>query len=255
VSRRQEVALPLDAALLARARARSAQSRRPLVEELADQSGLEPRMIVPLLADLFGLRAIGIEEMSALRPAFEPLPLAQALARHCVLLRSADGTPTGVVGDPFDLDLQTWLQTIAGTSPAHPLEMRLAAPSDILAYLDKQEQSARATDTLVGGQPGAAREGKSATVLTFASVSEAASPAVRLVNSTLYDALKAGASDVHLESTPSGLAVKYRVDGVLDHAASVGGIDVAEHAISRLKVLAELDIAERRIPQDGSFQV
>jgi general secretion pathway protein E len=62
-------------------------------------------------------------------------------------------------------------------------------------------------------------------VLSFASVSEGASPAVRLVNSTLYDALKAGASDIHLESTAGGLAVKYRVDGVLDHATAVNGIE------------------------------
>jgi general secretion pathway protein E len=92
-------------------------------------------------------------------------------------------------------------------------------------------------------------------VLSFASVSEAASPAVKLVNSTLYDALKAGASDIHLESTTGGLAVKYRIDGVLDHATSVNGIEVAEQVISRLKVLAELDISERRVPQDGSFRV
>jgi len=107
----------------------------------------------------------------------------------------------------------------------------------------------------VAGSSEGRRDGKTAAVLSFASVSEAASPAVKLVNSTLYDALKAGASDIHLESTAGGLAVKYRVDGVLDHATSVGGVEVAEHIISRLKVLAELDIAERRVPQDGSFRV
>ncbi|MBN4659194.1 Flp pilus assembly complex ATPase component TadA, partial [Escherichia coli] len=62
-------------------------------------------------------------------------------------------------------------------------------------------------------------------------------------------------SDIHLESTAGGLAVKYRVDGVLDHATSVNGIEVAEHIISRLKVLAELDIAERRVPQDGRMKL
>ncbi|MEG0884144.1 MAG: GspE/PulE family protein, partial [Janthinobacterium sp.] len=108
---------------------------------------------------------------------------------------------------------------------------------------------------LPGAATDARRDGKTAAVLSFASVSEAASPAVKLVNSTLYDALKAGASDIHLESTAGGLAVKYRVDGVLDHATAVNGIEVAEHIISRLKVLAELDIAERRVPQDGSFRV
>ena len=250
-------ALPivLDGALLARARAQSRQSRRSLVEELQGLSGLEPREIVRLLAEPFGLATMETPEMFGQQPAFDLLPLAQALARHCVLLRDEDKNLTGVIADPFDLDLQTWLQAQAGATAASPLHLRLALQSDIQAYLGKHEESARAVDTLVGDSGESRRDGKSATVLSFASVSEAASPAVKLVNSTLYDALKAGASDIHLESTAGGLAVKYRVDGVLDHAASVGGIELAEHIISRLKVLAELDIAERRIPQDGSFRV
>jgi general secretion pathway protein E len=245
----------LDAALLARARAQSRQSRRSLVEELQGLSGLEPREIVRLLAEPFGLATMETPEMFGQQPAFDLLPLAQALARHCVLLRDENRNLTGVIADPFDLDLQTWLQAHAGATAASPLHLRLALQSDIQAYLGKHEESARAVDTLVGDSGESRRDGKSATVLSFASVSEAASPAVKLVNSTLYDALKAGASDIHLESTAGGLAVKYRVDGVLDHAASVGGIELAEHIISRLKVLAELDIAERRIPQDGSFRV
>jgi len=245
----------LDAAMLARARAQSRQSRRSLVEELQGLSALEPREIVRLLAEPFGLATMETPEMFGQQPAFDLLPLAQALARHCVLLRDDDKRLTGVIADPFDLDLQTWLQAQAGATAAAPLHVRLALQSDIQAYLGKQEESARAVDTLVGDSGEARRDGKSATVLSFASVSEAASPAVKLVNSTLYDALKAGASDIHLESTAGGLAVKYRVDGVLDHAASVGGIELAEHIISRLKVLAELDIAERRVPQDGSFRV
>jgi general secretion pathway protein E len=245
----------LDAALLARARAQSRQSRRSLVEELQGLSGLEPREIVRLLAEPFDLATMETPEMFGQQPAFDLLPLAQALARHCVLLRADDKTLTGVIADPFDLDLQTWLHAQAGATAAAPLHLRLALQSDIQAYLGKHEESARAVDTLVGDSGEGRRDGKSATVLSFASVSEAASPAVKLVNSTLYDALKAGASDIHLESTAGGLAVKYRVDGVLDHAASVGGIELAEHIISRLKVLAELDIAERRVPQDGSFRV
>jgi general secretion pathway protein E len=245
----------LDGALLARARVQSRQSRRSLVEELQGLSGLEPREIVRLLAEPFGLATMETPEMFGQQPAFDLLPLAQALARHCVLLRDENKNLTGVIADPFDLDLQTWLQAQAGATAASPLHLRLALQSDIQAYLGKHEESARAVDTLVGDSGEGRRDGKSATVLSFASVSEAASPAVKLVNSTLYDALKAGASDIHLESTAGGLAVKYRVDGVLDHAASVGGIELAEHIISRLKVLAELDIAERRIPQDGSFRV
>jgi general secretion pathway protein E len=244
-----------DAALLARARAASRASHRPLVAELEAASGLEPRQIVRALAQPFGLSVMETAEMLSQAPAFDLLPLTQALARHCALLRGADGALTGVIADPFDLDLQTWLATQAGASAAAPLRTRLALQSDIQAYLSKQEESARAVDTLAPGSSEGRRDGKTAAVLSFSSVSEGASPAVKLVNSTLYDALKAGASDIHLESTAGGLAVKYRIDGVLDHATSVGGIETAEQIISRLKVLAELDIAERRVPQDGSFRV
>lgn len=223
--------------------------------ELEAASGLEPRQIVQALGQPFGLSVMETAEMLSQAPAFDLLPLALALARHCVLLRGADGVLTGVIADPFDLDLQTWLATQARASAGAPLHTRLALQSDIQAYLSKQEESARAVDTLAPGAGEGRRDGKTAAVLSFASVSEGASPAVKLVNSTLYDALKAGASDIHLESTAGGLAVKYRIDGVLDHATSVGGVETAEQIISRLKVLAELDIAERRVPQDGSFRV
>ncbi|MUI12050.1 type II/IV secretion system protein [Massilia dura] len=245
----------IDHALLTRARAAQAASKRTLVEELETLTGMEPRLVVRALALPFGLAVLETVEMLAFTPAFDLLPLSQAMARKCVLLRTQEGVLTGVIADPFDLDLQTWLSAQARATPHAPLHVRLALQSDIAAYLSKQEESARATDSLQPGTENGRRDGKTAAVLSFASVSEAASPAVRLVNSTLYDALKAGASDIHLESTAGGLAVKYRVDGVLDHATAVGGIEVAEQIISRLKVLAELDIAERRVPQDGSFRV
>jgi general secretion pathway protein E len=249
------VSAPIDASLLARARAQSRLSQRPLVAELEALSGLAPRAIVRALAEPFGLAVMETAAMLAHQPAFDLLPLAQAMARHCVLLRDGAGAVTGVIADPFDIDLQTWLAAQARATAGAPLHTCLALQSDIQAYLSRQEESARAVDGLVGSSGDARRDGKTAAVLSFATVSEAASPAVKLVNSTLYDALKAGASDIHLESTATGLAVKYRVDGVLDHATSVGGGELAEQIISRLKVLAELDIAERRVPQDGSFRV
>ena len=256
-------ALVLDGALLTRARSLRQHSKRTLVEELETLTGAGARDVVRALAPPFGLAVLETADMLLHGPAFDLLPLAQALARHCVLLRAPDGQLAGVVADPFDLDLQTWLGARAasrgGRDAAAPLPIRLALQADIQAYLSKQEESARAVDNLApGAAAGAAagrRDGKTASVLSFASVSQGASPAVKLVNSTLYDALKAGASDIHLESTATGLAVKYRVDGVLDHATAVDGIELAEHIISRLKVLAELDIAERRVPQDGSFRV
>lgn len=136
-----------------------------------------------------------------------------------------------------------------------PVDFLLVLQSDIEAYLARQEESVRAVDGLASSADTGVRLPKVTESLSFASVNDAASPVVRVVNSTLYDALRVGASDIHLESTPSGLAVRYRIDGVLDKATSLSGEYLAEQVISRLKVLAELDIAERRVPQDGSFRV
>src|SRR3546814_3919933 len=84
--------------------------------------------------------------------------------------------------------------------------------------------------------------------LSLKSISEDASPVVKLVRSTLYDALKAGASDIHMETDTRGLTLKYRIDGVLNMAGSMAGMEQAEQAISRIKVMSELDIAARRLP-------
>ena len=91
--------------------------------------------------------------------------------------------------------------------------------------------------------------------LSFKAITEDTSHVVKVARSTLYDALKSGASDIHLETGPSGLAIKYRIDGVLNTVATLAGLDLAEQMISRIKVVAELDIAERRVPQDGRFKV
>jgi general secretion pathway protein E len=248
---RESIAPLLDAELLARVRAAASATQRHIVAELEALTGIEPRQVLQALAQLLDMRVIETADMLALKPAFDRVPLSRAMQRRCVLLRDDDERFVGVVTSPFDLDLQTWLAAQAGAS----IDIRLTPPSDLQAYHARMEESTRAIDSLVTGSGEAQAEGRTAQVLSFETVSEAASPAVKLVNSTLYDALKAGASDIHLESTPNGLALKYRVDGVLDAAATLNGVETAEQVISRLKVLAELDIAERRVPQDGSFRV
>ena len=91
--------------------------------------------------------------------------------------------------------------------------------------------------------------------LSLKSISEDTSPVVKLVHSTLYDALKVGASDIHLETVADGLNIRYRIDGVLSGVGGVTGAGLAEQVISRIKVMSELDISEKRIPQDGRFKL
>ncbi len=241
----------IDTSLLQRARMQSMRSHKSLIAELEELTETNPRELVRTLAATFGLEVIETAQMLALTPAFDVLPLSKAMHNKCALLRTPDAKVIAVIADPFDVDLQTLLETRAVVGVVYCL----ALLADIEAYLLKQEESVRAVDTLDRDTVAGHQASKTTAVLTFASLSEASSPAVKLVNSTLYDALKAGASDIHLESTAAGLVVKYRIDGVLDHVTSANGTDLAQQVISCLKVLAELDIAERRVPQDGSFRV
>ena len=91
--------------------------------------------------------------------------------------------------------------------------------------------------------------------LSLKAISEDTSQVVRLVHSTLYDALRSGVSDIHLETDATRLVIKYRIDGVLTMVGEVPGVELSEQVISRIKVMSELDIAERRVPQDGRFKV
>lgn len=226
-----------------------------VVATLARQQACGEREAVGLLAQGLGLAHWQTAQMAGLSAAFDRLPLARAQAVRAVLLHDpqadAGAAYVAVVPDPLDADL--WAQLTHWAQG--PLRFVLASADDIHAYLNQQEAGARALDTLARDAGTAPDEGTALEVLSLARLSDAASPAVKLVNSTLYDALRAGASDVHLERSPQGLSVKYRIDGVLDAVTDAPGHALAEQAISRLKVLAGLDIAERRVPQDGSFRV
>src|SRR6266851_84629 len=82
-----------------------------------------------------------------------------------------------------------------------------------------------------------------------------ARPVVRLVETIIFTALERRASDIHIEARDSEVAVKYRIDGVLQHAMQPIAKEWHSTVLSRIKVLSDLDIAERRVPQDGRFRV
>ena len=99
------------------------------------------------------------------------------------------------------------------------------------------------------------QDAESAQELSALQLAEQASPVVRLLDATLYDALQDGASDIHFETQLRGLKIRYRVDGVMLDIKQLDGVQAAEQLVSRLKVMAELDIGERRLPQDGRFKL
>jgi general secretion pathway protein E len=202
-----------------------------------------------MTSEKLSIASMALDEMRAATPAFDLIPYGEASRRACVALRFADGALSVVLGNPYDLDTQDWIEERL----REPFGYRVAHRNDVTAYLSQQERALRALDGF-SKEVGAEAKSDGTQEISFESAAESDSTVVRLVTSTLYDALKAGASDVHLESTESGLAIKYRIDGVLTPAETMPGTELAEQVISRIKVMSELDIAERRVPQDGRFK-
>jgi len=243
-------AVAISAENLQWARSEVARGERKLVEILEERLACAPAEFTARLAATLRMPNVTLEELRADEPAFELLPYAEASRRGCVALRSADGELSIVLGDPYDLDCQDWVEEHISV----PFRYLIAHRLDIATYLSQQEVQLRALDGIAAGIRSGERARESTEEISFESIRESESTVVKLVSSTLYDALKTGASDIHLESASTGLTIKYRIDGVLTPAKTIPGIELAEQVISRIKVMSELDIAERRVPQDGRFK-
>ena len=233
------------------ARIEAARARRRLVEVLQETLSLAPEEFVARLAEALHMQALPMARLHELQPAFDVLSYTDSLQRECAAFRDMDGKLLVALADPFNADLRAWAEAQVRV----PFAWAVAHSADLAAYLSRHEETMHAMDGMLAGEEGTGSAAHHVEDLSIKAISEDTSPVVKLVNSTLYDALKAEASDVHLELGGNGLTIKYRIDGVLTTVGSVQGMELAEQVISRVKVMAELDIAERRVPQDGRFRV
>lgn len=213
-------------------------------QHLATLLDAEPALL-PELAEALGLEPLSVEQCEAAEIDFSLISLADALLQRVLPLRYREESLL-LLGDPFSLSLRQWAHHCAG---------RYGLTS--LSWIDRQLESLagkqRTLDQLEQ-QNGDSVNEETVTEITPAGIAREANSVVKLLNATLYDALQSRASDIHLSAVPDGLLVKYRIDGVLHSIRHCAGQQHAEQVISRLKVLSCMDIAERRVPQDGRFK-
>ncbi len=240
----------LTPAVIRAARSRAAQGQQSVCAVLQDELTLSPDLLLQALGRRMQHEVLGSGSLSKLTPAFDLIGYGDAAKRGCLAFRD-NSELIVVISDPFDNGLQAWcVERLAA-----PHEIRLAAADDIAAFLSRHEESMRAIDTALPTREGAQASSGDLEDLSIRSIGEGTSVVVKLVHSTLYDALKSGVSDIHVESNLNGLVIKYRLDGTLTQVGAIDGRELAEQVLSRLKVMSELDIAERRVPQDGRFRV
>jgi type IV pilus assembly protein PilB len=187
---------------------------------------------------------------------FRTIPVDLMFRYHFVPLHLQDTTLEIAVSDPRQIVLIDELQVLL----SRKLKIKVATYSQISDLLKKTEQSQRVLEEVtegftldVVGDHENADENLSIDRLTSDDVNIA--PVIRLVDTTIFNALERRASDIHIETRDQELAIKYRIDGVLQYAMNPIAKEWNSAVISRIKVMSELDIAERRVPQDGRFRV
>ena len=181
---------------------------------------------------------------------FTPWPHADAQRWRAVMAMSASGRLALLA----DRALEPLLRLRIESKLKKPILWWPCDPADIDALLEAGEADYRA----LGAMDETFGDGKhtdSAQGLSALNLAEQASPVVRLLDATLYDALQDGASDIHFECQLRGMKIRSRIDGVMLDVKTIDGVQAAEQLVSRLKVMAELDIGERRLPQDGRFKL
>ena len=205
------------------------------------------------LAQRYQLEFVDLEHFRIDHELFRSIP-ADMMLRYGFVPYRRDGQMLHiVVSDPSDL------QTIdeVGVQLNTPIRVCVGTPSAIQNILKKSESSQRVLEEATEGfQMQILRDEEAGDEnLTVEKLTSDASPVIRLVDSMVFTALQRRASDIHIETQDDAVHVKYRIDGVLQQAMKAIGRQHHGTIISRIKVMAELDIAEKRVPQDGRFKL
>jgi len=187
---------------------------------------------------------------------FRSIPAELMFRFNFVPMEAQGGALVIAVADPSQVLLSDELPLLLGKK----LILKVATPTQISDLLKRTEQSQRVLDQATEAFTLTVVEEDEETDSTISADSltqqdSAVSPVVRLVDTVIFTALERRASDIHIEARDIEVAVKYRIDGVLVHAMAPISKDWLSTIISRIKVMSELDIAERRVPQDGRFRV
>ena len=173
-----------------------------------------------------------------------------------VPLEAHDNVLAIAAADPGLVHSSDELQLLLGVKK---LLIRVATARQISDLLKRTEQSQRVLEQATEAFALQASKEEEETEETISgdrlTRDSTASPVVRLVETIIFTALERRASDIHIEARDTEVAVKYRIDGVLQHAMQPIAKEHHSSVLSRIKVLSELDIAERRVPQDGRFRV
>ena len=205
------------------------------------------------LATRYRLEFVDMEQFPIDQELFRSIPADLMLRYSFVPYKRQGKALVIVVPDPTDLPLLDELSQLLGT----PITVTVGARSAIASILKKSESSQRVLEEATESfQIQLLKDDDNLDEnLTVERLTSDISPVIKLVDSTIFTAIQRRASDIHIETGDDAVHVKYRIDGVLQPAMRPIAKQFHSPIISRIKVMAELDIAEKRVPQDGRFKL
>src|SRR5712692_6820593 len=207
------------------------------------------------LAERYRFAFIDLREQRIDAELFRTIPADLMFRYNFVPLEINNNVLAIAAADPGQVQMSDELPLLLGKK----LLIRVATARQIGDILKRTEQSQRvleqATEAFTLQTSKEEEEGEETISGDRLTRDSTASPVVRLVETIIFTALERRASDIHIEARDSEVAVKYRIDGVLQHAMQPIAKEWHSTVLSRIKVLSDLDIAERRVPQDGRFRV
>jgi type IV pilus assembly protein PilB len=225
---------------------------RSLGRVLVDQGVLTEGQLVAALAAQIGMRFVDLGEIQVDGSAIARVPGHIARRHTAIPIGYEDGKLLIAMADPANVFAIDDLRNAAGGGRG-PVEIKpvVATRNDVLAAIDRYYRADDALDDL-SSEIGSLDDEDEDLSNVRAAVDDA--PIVKFVNLLITQAIQDRASDIHLEPTEHDLRVRYRIDGVL-HETMRSPRSIQSGVISRLKIMADIDIAEKRIPQDGRLSV
>jgi type IV pilus assembly protein PilB len=222
---------------------------------LGSRDDAAERVHAQRLAERYRCPFVDLTEQRIDPELFRSIPAELMFRYNFVPLESRETTLVVAMADPSQLQQTDELSLLLGKR----LQIRVATVSQIGDLLKRTEQSQRVLDQATEGFTlqvvGEEEDTDENITMEKLTRETGVSPVVRLVDTVIFTSLERRASDIHIETRNSEVVVKYRIDGVLQYAMQPLAKDWHATILSRIKVMSELDIAERRIPQDGRFRV
>ncbi len=208
------------------------------------------------LAARYRCEYVDLREGAIDHELFRSIPVDLMFRYNFVPLHAQNGSLDIALADPRNLGLIDELALLLNKK----LRVKVATLSQISDLLKKTEQSQRVLEEVTEGFTldvvgDEENQDETLSIDRLSAADSDIAPVIKLVDTTIFNALERRASDIHIESRDQEVAIKYRIDGVLHYAMAPIAKDWHSTIISRIKVMSELDIAERRVPQDGRFRV